>query len=62
MIAAIALSLYDTLGYILLWLVHVGGEAQTAKELGEVEYKSEGAVIIKYTLSQSHHCSHNITK
>lgn len=39
-------------------LVHVGGAAQSAKGRGESQYSSEGVVINKYTVRQSHHWSH----
>lgn len=39
-------------------LVRVGAAVQSAKGLSEVEYKSEGVVINRYILSQSHHWSH----
>ncbi len=40
-------------------LVHVCAGSQSAKGLAKVEYRSEGVVIYKYTLSQSHHWSHH---
>ena len=40
-------------------LVHVCAAVQCAKGLGESKYRSAGVVIIKYSLSQSHHCSHS---
>lgn len=40
-------------------LVYVCAAEQCAKGLGEGEYGSAGVVIIKYSLSQTHHWSHD---
>ncbi len=56
-------GLLSTVGaspYAPATLVHVcAARYKSAKGLSDVEYRSEGVVINKYTLSQSHHWSHS---
>ena len=40
-------------------LVHTCAAVQCAKVLSEGKYRSAGVVIIKNSVSQSHHCSHS---